>query len=196
MFDRVLYMPLIYPQLTALIFRLMLCLRSRRKKLTKDLKKKKKDKSRKLWYLLCRNFWKGDLCLGCLLIQFWDCPNTSYFPSLASFWLCEETGVQSLSYQMSGPVIFVTNQTCTENGHSNWPKYYDQHCPAKFNLHFTSFIMIRISENDLTLDQNSIKTKLRAFEIQFLAQTKHAKYWLQTNAEPGTCHNSFTLYFH
>ena len=56
--------------------------------------------------------------------------------------------------------------------------------------------MIRISENDLTLDQNSIKTKLRAFEIQFLAQTKHAKYWLQTNAEPGTSHNSFTLYFH
>ena len=164
------------------------------KKIDQRFKEKKKDKSRKLWYLLCLN-----LCLGCLLIQLWYCPNISYFPSvssLESFWLCEETGVQSFSYQISGPIIFVTNQTCTENGHSNWPKYYDQHCPAKFNLHFTSFIMIRISENDLTLDQNFIKTKLRAFEIQFLAQTKHGKYWLQTTGEPETCHNSFALHLH
>ena len=56
--------------------------------------------------------------------------------------------------------------------------------------------MIRISENGLILDQNSIKTKLRAFEIQFLVQTKHAKYWLQTTAELKTCHNSFALYLH
>lgn len=46
--------------------------------------------------------------------------------------------------------------------------------------------MIRISENGLALDQNSIKAKLRALKIQFLAQTKHAKYWLQTTAEPET----------
>ena len=53
--------------------------------------------------------------------------------------------------------------------------------------------MIRISENGLTLDQNSSKTKLRAFKIQFLAQTKHAKYWLQLTAEPETCCNSFAF---
>ena len=56
--------------------------------------------------------------------------------------------------------------------------------------------MIRISENGLTLDENSIKTKLRAFEIQFLAQTKQAKYWLQATAELEACHTSFALYLH
>ena len=56
--------------------------------------------------------------------------------------------------------------------------------------------MIRISENGLALDQNSIKAKLRALKIQFLAQTKHAKYWLQTTADPEACRNSFALYLH
>ena len=66
---------------------------------------------------------------------------------------------------MSGPVIFATNQTCTENGHSNWPKYFDQHCSVKFNLHFPSFITIWISENGLTLDPNPIKKSKQSCKL-------------------------------
>ena len=91
------------------------------KKFGQKLKKKQRkfDKSRKLWYLLFRsfwlalpkiNFWKKDRGLSCVLIQFWDCPNIFYFPSvlsLESSCFYEGTFAQRLLYEISGPVLVI-----------------------------------------------------------------------------------------
>ena len=74
-----------------------------------------------------------------------------------------------------------------KNGHSKWPKYYDQYCLTKFDLHFTSLIMIRISENGLTLDQNSIKKTNQNWKLSKF------DFWPKLNMRNSHCVKSVQI---